>query len=104
MLYIRLIYTPIKPTLSSLRCVDADDNEDLLDIVDDDPDTFGKSIDPLLRGTSSSACIGIDALRRLMCLFFGNNKLWFGVDEEVISMALEDDESTLSLHARHVGG
>ena len=93
------LFVDINLTLSSLRCVDVDDRDDLFDIVDEEPDTLCTPIGPWLRRTPSSEFKGIEALRLLTCLFFGNNMSWLGVDEDVINIARDDEESTLSRQA-----
>ena len=91
-----MFITSLELTFSSFRQVDVEDSDDLFDIVDVDPETFGKSIELCPTVISSAVFKGIDARLLLVCLLLGNNKWLLGVVVDVTNIALEDEESTLS--------
>ena len=87
----------ISLTFSSLRYVDVEDIDDLLDIVEDDLEVYGKSCEPWIWEMFSSVCTGIDDLRfEISTLRLGNKRWWLGIDSELINIALDEDESVLS--------
>ena len=69
-----MFISSLKLTFSSFRQVDVEDRDDLFDIVDVDPDTFGNSIELWPTVISSVLFKGIDALLLLVSLLFGNNR------------------------------
>ena len=78
--------------------------EDLLDIVEDDPEANCRSCEPRLKVRLSSEFTGIDALRLVIrSTYLGSKFSVLDVDEDVIRYALEDAESTLPRCTQHAG-